>query len=79
MNGDALRIAMMTLPHIFSQKLPSLLIMVSAFVEEKLKLAFSVLGGVVLLSFVLTFLKGIYARILRGGKNLKLTYGTWGS
>ena len=53
--------------------------MVSAFVEEKLKLAFSVLGGVVLLSFVLTFLKGIYARILRGGKNLKLTYGTWGN
>ncbi len=53
--------------------------MVSAFVEEKLKLAFSVLGGVVLLSFVLTFLKGIYSRILRGGKNLKLTYGTWGN
>lgn len=52
--------------------------MVSAFVEEKLKLAFAVLGGAVLLSFVLTFLKGIYARILRGGKNLKLTYGPWG-
>ena len=66
-------------PHIFiCLRQSSLSIMVSAFVQEKLKLAFSVLGGVVLLSFVLTFLKGIYARILRGGKNLKLTYGTWG-
>ncbi len=52
--------------------------MAPAFVEEKLKLAFAVLGAVVLLSFVLTFLKGIYARLLRGGKNLKLTYGPWG-
>jgi hypothetical protein len=37
-----------------------------------------VIGAVVVLSYVLTFLKGIYARILRPGKNLKLTYGVWG-
>ena len=47
-------------------------------VPENFKLVLAVLGGAVLLSFVLTFLKGIYARALRGGKNLKLNYGPWG-
>lgn len=48
-------------------------------VQENFKLVLAVLGGAVLLSFVLTFLKGIYARVLRSGKNLKLNYGPWGT
>jgi hypothetical protein len=43
-----------------------------------LKTGLVVIGAVVVLSYVLTFLKGIYARILRPGKNLKLNYGVWG-
>ena len=35
------------------------------------------LGLAVLLSFLWTALKGIYARLLRGGKNMK-KYGAWG-
>ena len=46
--------------------------------QDILKFALMVVGGAVLASFLLTFIKGIYARLLRGGKNLKLNYGTWG-
>lgn len=42
-----------------------------------LKTGLVVIGAAVVLSYVLTFLKGIYARCLRGGKNLKRTFGTW--
>ena len=43
-----------------------------------LKTGLVVIGAAVVLSYILTFLKGIYARCLRGGKNLKRTFGTWG-
>jgi hypothetical protein len=52
---------------------------VSALLQNPhLKTGLVVIGAVVVLSYILTFLKGIYARILRPGKNLKLTYGIWG-
>jgi hypothetical protein len=46
--------------------------------QEVLKLALAVLGSTVVFSFLLTALKGFYARLLRGGKNLKLQFGVWG-
>ncbi|KAJ1444138.1 hypothetical protein B484DRAFT_388968, partial [Ochromonadaceae sp. CCMP2298] len=38
--------------------------------------ALAILGGLVLLSYAYGLLKGVYARCLRGGKNLK-KYGSW--
>lgn len=35
-------------------------------------------GAAVMLKFVLALLWGIYARLLRGGKDLKKKYGKWG-
>ena len=46
--------------------------------NHKLKVGLVVIGAAVVLSYVLTFLKGIYARVLRPGKNLKKCYGSWG-
>lgn len=44
---------------------------------EQLFLITAVIGVAVVLSAVFTFVKGIYARVLRPGKNLKKDYGSW--
>jgi hypothetical protein len=49
-----------------------------ALEHPHLRTGLIVIGAVVVLSYVFTFLKGIYARVLRGGKDLKRTYGQWG-
>ena len=36
------------------------------------------IGAVVILKFVITFVNGIFARLFRGGKDLKRKYGSWG-
>jgi hypothetical protein len=38
----------------------------------------SLIGVLAVVSFHLTFLKGVYNRLLRGGKNIKKQYGSWG-
>lgn len=38
----------------------------------------ALIGLLVIAKYVLTFLKGIYARCLRPGKDLKKKYGQWG-
>jgi 17beta-estradiol 17-dehydrogenase / very-long-chain 3-oxoacyl-CoA reductase len=38
---------------------------------------FALIGVVYVLSYLLTFLSGFYARIIRPGKNLKKNYGSW--
>lgn len=42
-------------------------------------LVFLALGFLVVGNFVLTFLYGIWARLLRPGKNLKKSFGLWGN
>lgn len=42
-------------------------------------LVFLALGLLVVGNFVFTFLYGIWARLLRPGKNLKKSFGLWGN
>lgn len=41
------------------------------------ELVLKVIGGLVILKFGYTAIKGIFARLIRPGKNLK-KYGSWG-
>jgi hypothetical protein len=54
--------------------------LVQAFIQREGPVAAILLvtGALVVLKVVLTFLKGIYARLLRPGKNIKKVYGSWG-
>ena len=54
--------------------------LVLSFLQREGPVATVVLGVglLVVASFVHTFLYGIYARLLRPGKNLKKVYGSWG-
>jgi hypothetical protein len=54
--------------------------LVKAFVQREGPVASLLLvtGAIVVLKVVYTFLHGIYARLLRPGKNIKKVYGSWG-
>jgi len=47
------------------------------FLHPLLHKAIALVGGLYLLSFLVEFVQGFYARFLRGGKNLKKAYGEW--
>lgn len=49
----------------------------SVSVDDAVVVPVACIGALVVGKFLLTFVKGIYARLLRPGKNLKRTYGEW--